>query len=173
MGKGLIRSLSRGPILDRAVIPHRETFDLTISVSSNLSGQGGGGTVVFPMPEGNFIVLGSHMVVEFDAGPSGGVILPTWGGNFGVGTEQETLGTGLFGDNVNVLPATAISSATSSVSPTVNARGAASPMFDNTDANLNLFLNLEVNSSDIPGTVTGDVRARGVFNMLYGVIGDD
>ena len=172
MGKGLIRSLEGGPVQQRALIPHRSTFDFDFIATSIVAGNGGGGAPIFKLPEGNFLLFGATCQVQFN-GTEQTDLTETWGGNFAIGTQQEPAGNDLNGASSNILPITIVPAATSRISPLVSGRTGGDQMIDNTDGNLEMFINLSIINTDIADNGAAGMIGGGVINLLYAVIGDD
>ncbi len=178
--KGLPRSLSRGAPLAAgggAVRKLNISLDgLSVSVSSTGAAIGFGSAVVRGLPEGNIQILGAVLSNFSLAGSGADANLgDTWDGDFGIGTTPADDATITAGD-VDLLPSTALGAATAEVSPTLTRTVGVTPTMipiDNTDASLEMNLNVLIDAADIVDDQTVVLTASGLLSISYMVIGDD
>lgn len=174
MTKGLPRGRARGSELANPIrkltIPV-QAFALSIV---GATGVGFGSAVLAGMPEGNFMLLGAVASIQFSGSGSDPNLIATWLGDYGIGTTPASDAT-ITGDDVNIVPSTALAAATAEVSPItrgVQADGAfCGVVLDNTAADLEFNLNLLIDDTSISGTVP--ITAEGVVIVSYIMLGDD
>ncbi len=170
MSKGLRRSINRGADLLQDVVKLDFAIsDLTISVTDGVPGWGT--AVLTNLPEGNFVLLGCVVNLQFDTADAD--IIATWEGDFSVGTAPTADGT-LSGGEIDIIASTAIAAATAKLSPIT--RGASSStensnMFNNTDGSLELNVNLLIDDASISGDA--DFTAAGTVHLAIVMLGDD
>ncbi len=173
MGKGLPRSLSRGPLNRQEIVKQTIGINTTVTVDG-ASGVGVGTVVIGDLPEGNILLLGAVAYLTF-TGPTSADLADDWEGDYGIGTTPADDAT-ITGADVNIIPSTAIAAATAEASPTtrgVQADGAfCGVVLDNTDGSLELNLSLLIDDADI-GADGIDVTAVGQLYLIYSVLGDD
>lgn len=167
MSKGASRALEDAAQDGRVVAPRVIPFDVTIDVADGAPGFGAG--VIGGLPEGNILVLGGVSYATFTK--VSGAITDTFTGNYSIGSAPTADGT-LNGEEVNVIPSSAISAATAGVSPRTRGAGATASVVDNTAADRELNLNLTIADAAISGA--GVVRAQGELHVVYlPKMGDD
>ncbi len=177
MTKGLIRSLSRGPKARREIVTERIQFATDpFNAQTILSGTGGGGIGIAPLPEGNLLLLGAVCEVVIRGNGAEPNLVDTWNGDFAFGTELTTPGASLVGSEVDIVPITPIGPAVGEVSPLTRGTTLATDtgrIIDNTDGLLEIFLNLQIDNADQTDDTTVAMEAEGQLNLTYVVLGDD
>lgn len=172
MTKGLARSIARGaplaaPTIKRIIkIPQNNPAIITVD---GASGVGFGTLVLEDLPQGNILFHGGIANLTFDAPASG--ITATWTGNFSIGSAPTADAT-LNGAEVDLLPSTALTAATATVSPTTRAANATQVMLDNTDDSLEINLNMIVADAEISANGVL-IAVWGEIYLSYVVLGDD
>lgn len=167
--KGLERSLSRAPDAHARIVTKRIPVNASFVVDG-ATGAGDGQVAIEGLPEGNILLLGAKVSLQF-AGPGDEATLDAgWVGDFSVGSTADANDT-LDGTDVNVIASTELAAATAEVSPQTEAENVTAAFIDNTTAATGLFINLliddgNVGADDIPFLVTGEV------NLAYIVMGD-
>jgi hypothetical protein len=171
MGKGLPRSLSRGPaLLD-------ELRKETIAINTTISVTGGAGSADFAtavlgdFPEGNVLFLGAVANLTF-TGPTSANLADDWQGDFAIGTvptADNSLGDA---GEANMIASTAIPAATVEVS-SVRGAGATTAIFDNTDGSLEINLNVLLDDGEVGNTETVEITVTGELYVAYTMLGDD
>lgn len=168
MTKGLVRSMARAAPQRGSLRKLNIPMSIAIAVAG-ASGIGFGSSVIQGLPEGNILLLGAVMNVQFTHGADANAIA-AFTGNFGVGSTPANDGTITAGD-VDIIASTALAAATANVSPLVRAVNAAQSILDNTAGDLELNLNLLIDDASISGAA-GFV-AKGFLAIAYIVLGDD
>lgn len=169
--KGLPRSLSRGRGID---VPAKK---LRLKLNVPLTFTGATGAAVFDteaisgMEEGNVCIIGAVANLTF-RGPTSDDLTNDFQGDFSLGTVA-TANTTLTGAKVNIIPSTAIAAATAEVS--ANNRGvlAAPVTLDNTDADLDIHLNVTLDADEVTNLEEVVITVTGTVDILYTVLGDD
>lgn len=152
-----------------AVRKHTIKFDETFAIADGAPGYGT--AVISGLPEGNILVLGAVMNVQFTAGAGG--MSDTWDGDFSLGSAADADGS-LAAGEVDLIASTATVQAVAGVSSGnrgATATAIAGLILDNTQGDLELNLNLIVDDADIDAVDT--CRAQGVLYIVYAVLGDD
>ena len=172
MGKGLQRSISRGDPFGRPLSPTRFFLNpAEISIAA-AAASGGGGVRIGSFPEGNILYMGGVANLTFDL--SGDTdITATWGGQYALGTEANAPGADNAGNASNIISSLAFLPAVDGVTGPRRTDQVASVMFDNTENNLDIFVNLLVNASDIVDGQSAIGFITGYVDLLYAVLGDD
>lgn len=173
MGKGLPRSLSRGPALRQDVVKRTISLDgKTVTVSATGSAVGFGSLAVEGLEEGNILLLGAVGNVGFAGSGSDANLTDTWSGDFGVGTTPADDAT-ISGTDVDLLPSTAIGAATSEVIAATRAANATQAILDNTAGDLEINLNLLIDAANIVDDESVTITLSGTLHLVYSVLGDD
>lgn len=174
MGKGLPRSLSRGPKAQRATVKDRiDLSALSLTVSATGAAIGFGSAVIGDFPEGNILVQGVLSNLAFAGSGSDANLADTWNGDFGIGTTPATDATITAGD-VDLMASTAIGPAVGEAIATARYPGIITPaLFDNTDGSLEINMNLLIDSADIVDDQSVNIAVTGHVWILYSVLGDD
>ena len=164
MPKGLLRSLSRGPVLDRGVI--RRVFpieNLAISMTG-ATGVGFGTAVVGDFETGRVVVVGTRSTLTITEASAS--IIDTFSGDFGIGSTPLTDGTISAGD-VDMLASTAFGPAVSS-SVTVSGVSTATEfgtILNNDSGALEINLNVLLDDASISGD--DDITVNGTVELSY------
>lgn len=172
MGKGLPRSLSRGPKLLSKIIHDKFALDNVSITVDGAAGVGFGSVVIRGLPEGNINFLGALINLSLSESDAG--IVDTFSGDYSVGTTPASDGTLTAGD-VDIIPSQPIGPASAgAIGPVrgVHAAAVTGTVYDNTDGSLELNLNLLIDDADISadGTI---VIASGDMSISYSMLGDD
>ena len=171
MGKGFPYSMSRAGGAD---VPVKKTTlalrALAVSVTSVSTGVGWGTVVFGDFPQGNILILGTVVNLQFTA--TGTNATTTWDGDFSIGTTPTADAT-LSSTDANIIASTALGAATARVSPVVRGALGTAFMVDNTDGSLELNLNVLIDAANITDDTTVPVTVTGEVYIAYIVLGDD
>jgi len=174
MGKGLIRSTSRGSALRQEIV--KQTFKVSaLAMTVNgASGVGFGSAVIGALPEGNILLLGAVAYLGF-AGPGGNEgLVDTWNGDFGVGTTPASDAT-IAGTDIDIIGSTPTTVAVAEVAPRTRGVGVTATngaVLDNTAGTLEVNVSLLVDDADISADAIAFVVA-GEVHLSYVMLGDD
>lgn len=168
MGKGLPRSMARGPERRQEIVKKTIPINHTIVVDG-ATGVGFGSVVIGALPEGNILLLGAVAYVGLDAPASG--IVADFDGDYSIGTTPASDAT-LSGADVDVIASTATTQAVATVAPATRSANATQAVLDNTDGSLELNLNLLIDDADISADDV-EIAATGFLHLAYIVLGDD
>lgn len=169
--KGLPRSLSRGPRESRPIVTQRIRLSGVSITVDGATGVGFGSVPIYPLPEGNVVLLSAIAYAKFTKTTAG--ITDTFTGNFGVGTTPADDGT-ISGADVLAVDSTAIGAATAGVSARIRGVQAspATKIIDNTAGNIDIYLNLLIADAAINAddqNVLADIE----LDLAYIVMNDD
>jgi len=174
MAKGLARSLNRGSVAAQAIVKQSLSFeDVAISVNAAGAADGAGTAVVAHFPEGNILFLGATAYVKF-AGPGDSADLEdNWDGSYSMSTAP--LADGEITDDAerNIIYTSGFGGADAEVTGLIRGERGGVFVFDNTDASLEINLNLIVNAAGITEDASVDISASGIVHLAYIVLGDD
>lgn len=168
MGKGLPRSLkARSPQigLQDKVIP----IDAVITVDG-LTGIGFGSINLAGLPEGNVLLLGAVVSVQFSGSGADANLVDTWDGDFGIGSTPADDAT-ITATDVDIIPSTALGAATAEVSPLTRVENITAAMIDNKagTGSVNLSLLVDDANIDADGVL---ITASGQLHLAYIMLGD-
>ena len=168
MGKGLPRSLkarSRQIGLQDRVVP----IDQVITVDG-LTGIGFGSIRLEGLPEGNILLLGAVVSVQFSGSGADANLVDTWDGDFGIGSTPADDAT-ITGTDVNIIASTALGAATAEVSPLTRVENITAAMIDNKagTGSVNLSLLVDDANIDADGVL---ITALGQLHLAYIMLGD-
>lgn len=174
MTKGLQRSIGRAPGGGGAAAVRRYTYVINHTITvDGATGVGFGTVVIGDIPEGNIQIIGALSYVQF-TGPTSGSLDDDWAGDYGIGTTPAGDAT-ITGADVNIIPSTELTAATSEASPrTRGVFDSSSPIavLDNTDGSLEVNLSLLVDDANI-GADGLDFAALGELALIYTTLLDD
>lgn len=170
MGKGLIRSLSRGSPAKQEIVKQVIKVSAVAIVVDGATGIGFGSAVIGDLPEGNILFLGAVAYMQFSKVTATGV-QDTFDGDYGIGTTPASDAT-ITAADVDIISSTALGAATSGVSPRARGTNVTQAMFDNTDGSLELNLNLLIDDANISAD-DQNLAASGELHIAYIVLGDD
>ena len=171
-GKGLPRSLKNRKEKDRDIV--RKTLDLTgktVTVSATGAAIGFGSAEIGDFAEGNISFKSCVASVGFAGTGSDDNLSDTWSGDFGIGTTAANDAT-ITGTDVNIIPSTAIGTATAEVIDAVKATNVTPAIFDNTDGSLEVNLNLLIDAADITDDESVEITLSGSVVIEYSVMGN-
>lgn len=174
MGKGLPRSLSRGVPQARPVIKERISVEnVTVTVTATGAAIGFGSAVLGDFPEGNILLLGAVALLSFAGSGSDANLSDTWSGDYGVGSAP--IADADLGDtaDVDIIPSTALDTASAEAHGLTRGANATQVMLDNTDGSLEINLNVLIDAADIDDDESVDITVNGSLDILYSVLGDD
>lgn len=168
MGKGLERSLGRGPEARARIVTKRYQINTSMTVDG-ATGAGDGQLQIGDLAEGNLLLLGARSSLTF-TGPTSGDLDDNWQGDYAIGSTADS-GDNLTGMDANVIASTALAAATAEASPMTEAENTTTAFIDNTAGATGLFINLLVDDGNIGAdgltfTVVGEVH------VAYIVMGD-
>ncbi len=173
MTKGLPRSLSRATLPRSAIQKQTIVVDAAaISVVGSV-GVGFGSVVVGAFPEGNVLILGTIVNMQFSGSGSDSNLVDDWEGSYALGSNplaDATIGTG----DADIAAEVQTLAASSEVSPVTRAFSSSNiggDILNNTAGDLEMNLNLLIDDADISGTV--DITATGEVYISYIILGDD
>lgn len=173
MGKGLIRSLSRGLKSRQEFIKERYGFSgLIINVNAASTNPGFGTGVIADFPEGNLLFFGAGAYVSF-TGPSSSNLVDTWSGDYSVATTPLTDTNISATSEQNIISKAAIGPAVSEVITRARGVRSTSVVLNNTDNSLELNLNLTIDGSAITNNSNVDITCEGELFLCYTILGDD
>lgn len=173
MTKGLPRSMSRGPAQVQEIIKQTLRLDrITVSVTATGAAVGFGTVVVGDMPEGNILLLGVVAYVRASGTGSDANLDATWDGDFSIGTAP-TADVTLSGAEIDLIASTAFGPATAEVSPLVRAVNATQAILDNTDAAMEINMNVLIDAANIVDGATCVLTLSGFVQLAYIVMLDD
>lgn len=167
--KGLPRSLARSPktapALHRVNIPFKA---LQVAITDPGAAVGYGTALCGALPEGNVLIVGAIANVVLSSASAG--IIATFTANFSIGTAATADAT-LSGNEVNIIPSTAVSAATAKVAPQARGANATAVIIDNTAKDQSLNMNITVPDASLSANST--MQVDGVLHLAYVVLGDD
>lgn len=170
--KGLPRSLSRGNAHLQTVSKIKVAVDHTVTVSATGAAIGFGSVVLSGLPEGQLKMTAAACKLDFSGSGADANLTDTWSGDFGIGTTAADDAT-ITGTDVDVIASTALGPAVAEVAPTANAINGSSAVFDNTEADLELNLNVLVDAADITDDESVDLTVTGVVEFIFVTLLDD
>lgn len=174
MTKGLQRSLDRGAPSNQEIVRQViKVKDKSLTTGNGAVSDGWATVDLGGLPEGNILFLGAIAYMTF-TGPTSGDLIDAWTGVYGVGTSPSVDETALAGLFRNIVDDVVLSAATAEVSPRTRGPSLAADMsliLDNTDADLELNLNLFIDNASISGDVT--LTVSGEIQLAYIVMLDD
>lgn len=172
MGKGLPRSMGKGPEIQQEIIKKSISLNgKTITTTNGDTAVGYGTLVLQGLPQGNIKLLGCVCNIATLTKGSANIV-DAFDGDFGVGTTPADDAT-ITGTDVNIIPSTALQQGVSGVSSANRGVSTATQevIIDNTAGTGEINLNLLIDDADISDddtlTLTGD------FHIAYIVLGDD
>lgn len=168
MGKGLVRSLSRGEPLLQPVIKYRVPIDFDAPFTTT---KRWATAVLGALPEGDLLFLGATLHLNLDASGHSGID-DAWEGDIALG-ENATNNDTISGGEHNMLGTLAIPAATSKVATFSGSHNVATTgiIVGNTNGNKSVHLNILVDSADITGDTI--VRVTGFLVLAIIIMGDD
>ncbi len=167
--KGQPRSRARAPALGGGLVNLNIPLTALAITVAGTSGVGFGSAVIRGLPQGNLLLLGAVCNVRFTHGADANATA-TFDGDFAVGTTPASDGT-VTGQDVDIIPNTALGAATANLSPALRATNATQAIIDNTAGDLELNLNLLIDDAAISGAA--GFTATGFLAIAYIVLGDD
>lgn len=169
--RGLFRSLKKAIRSIPIIVPFR-IVNLPITVTDPGAAVGyGAADSLIKLPQGNILLLGAVSYLQFSS--SDADLADTWTGNYAIGTAATADAT-LNGNEVNIIPSTAISAATAKLSPVTRGVSTASiggTIIDNTDGSLAPNINLTVADASLAGNAS--IVINGIVYLVVMVMGDD
>lgn len=169
--KGLQRSMARGPRADQPVVKRRIPFDKSLSFTGITDTVVHQQAVIGGLPAGNLLLLGAVAYLTLQ-GPTSANLTNDFEGDYSVGSAPNA-DTSLSGTDVDIVGSQAIAAATAELSPTVRGVNATQAILDNTDGAMELNLNVLLDANEVTNAQVVAIRARGVLEIAYIVLGDD
>lgn len=172
MGKGLPRSTRRAAPGEAALVRLRYKLDALALSIDGATGVGWGTAVIGGLPEGSLYIAAAVARVQITEADAG--ITATFDGDFAVGSAPATIAS-LASTAGNIIPSTALGTATASVSPVVrgvSSGGAMGTVLDNTAGDLELNFNILI----VDASISADnavAAVTGYVDVLLAVLGDD
>lgn len=174
MGKGLPRSLSRGPKIRQEMVKERIDFSgVTLTATATGAAAGFGSAVVGDFPEGNILFIGAISYVSFAGSGSDANLTDTWSGDYSMATAPLANAAINTDPERNIIFTTGIGPAVSEVIGLTRGERTGPFMFDNTDGSLEINLNLTIDAANIVDDQSVDITCAGWVELLYTVLGDD
>jgi len=171
MSKGLTYSSRRGVAGKQSVTKQLVRVNAQAITVNGASGVGFGTAVIGDVPEGNVLFLGAIAYLQFTKVSAATGIQATFDGDYSIGSAPTADAT-LNGSEVDLIPSTALGAATAGVSPVVRGANATQVMLDNTDASLEINLNLLIDDANITADAQG-LTVSGYVLLSYVIMGDD
>jgi len=172
MTKGVRRSERRPLAGAKRQSLVRQTFtfnDLAITVTDGAPGYGSAALLKFP--EGNVLIHGAAGYVQLSSADAD--LTATFDGDISIGTGSTADGS-LTGSEINLVASTSLGVAFDKVSPKVRLVSATANngvIHDNTDNDLQFYVNVLIDDAAISGEV--DLLLNGHIEVLYTILGDD
>jgi len=168
MGKGLPRSLkarSRQIGLQDRVIQINQVMTI-----DGATGVGFGSIRLEGLPEGNILLLGAVVSVQFSGSGSDAGLSDTWAGDFGIGSTPAADAT-ISTTDVDIIPSTALAAATAEVGVLTRVENITAAMIDNKAGTAEVNLSLLVDDADISADGVL-ITAVGQLHLAYIMLGD-
>ena len=172
MPKGSVRSFNRIPAAQRPIVKKSFALNHSFDNIDGATGVGFDSVVIEGLPEGNIMLLGA--VLNATLTKTTANIVDAFDGDLSVGTTPVDDGT-MSGADIDIIPQTAITQATSGVSASnrcVSTNSQSGDVFDNTASTLEINVNLLIDDADTDGD-DQNVDMTGTLDIAYLVLGDD
>jgi hypothetical protein len=170
MGKGLPRSLSRGPEAKQEIVRKRIAINETITFTGDSGNAIFGTAVVGDYVEGNVAHIAAVANLTL-TGPTSDNLTDDFQGDVSFGTTPADDAT-LTGADVDIIASAAIPAATSEVAA-VRATGSTTAVFDNTDGSLEINMNILLDADEVTDGEDVDITVTGELWLVYTMLGDD
>lgn len=169
--KGLSRSMNRGAKRAAILRQVQKINNLTLSLTDPGSASAYGSVLSgMKLPEGNILLHG--MMAQLIISTASADVISAWTGNIAIGSTATADAT-LTGTDINMAQVTAIT-AVSDVSPLLSVFSSGTQggnIFDNTDKQLTINLNMNVADASI--AAAADMIINGHIIALFTIMGDD
>lgn len=169
--KGLPRSLSRGNAQVQATRKIRVLVEEEMTFTGDSGNAVEATAVLAGLPEGNILLLGVVSNLTF-TGPTSDELADDFQGDYGIGTTPASDNT-ISSFDVNIISSTAIPAATSEVSADVRATNVTAAILNNTDANLEVNLNVLLDADEVSDGEEVVITVTGTVDIVFSVLGDD
>jgi len=174
MGKGLPRSLSRGPKIRQEMVKERIDFSgVTLTASATGAAAGFGSAVIGDFPEDNILFIGAISYVSFAGSGSDANLTADWEGDYSMSTAPLADASISEDAERNIIFTTGVGAASAQVIGLTRGERTGPFMFNNTDGSLEINLNLTIDAADITDDESVDITCAGHVELLYTVLGDD
>lgn len=174
MSKGLPKSHSRANPQIADIVKVTVPINESITVTATSSAVGFGTAPLAGLPQGNMKLVAAVGYVKLTTADTD--VVTGWHGDFGIGfapTADADLGDAL---EDGIIPSTTIDAVGSTrTSALTRAASTATEevIYDNTDASLELNLNVLIDAADMTDDTTAVFTATGELHLAYIMLGDD